>query len=278
MTADTSPFDQLVFSGGGLRCFWQGGVLDVVRDAIGLKPARISAVSGGALSAAGFICRRGRTVLDVMTDRFARAGSNIAWDTYDEDGLTPHQRIYREVVDEVIDDKARETIADGPPWQVLLGHPPSRGWPKASGTAAIAAYEAELHTRGSPHFSVPEALGVTSSVVDARAAAREGRLTDLICAAAVIPPVFEPPLWDGKPVIDGGMVDQAPLPEPGEGATLILLTRRYDTLPDVAGRTYLWPREETPADKIDFTDPDKLRGTWDCGAVDGRRYLNARKT
>ena len=175
MTAGTSPFDQLAFSGGGLRCVRQGGFLCVVRDAIGLKPARISCISGGALSAAGFICRRGRTWLDVMTDRFARAGSNIAWDTFEEDGLTPHQRIYREV-------------------------------------------------------------------------------------------------------IDGGMVDQAPLPESGEGATPIRLTRRNDRLPDVAGRTYLWPRDETPADKIDFTDPGKLRATRDCGAADGRRYLNARKT
>jgi hypothetical protein len=274
--ASATPFDQVVFSGGGLRCFWQGGFIDVVRDAIGLEPARLSSVSGGALSAAGFICRCGPRVLEVMCARFAEADSNVAWDTFDQDGMTPHQRIYREVVDDVIDADARAQIAAGPPWQVLLGHPPSSGWPKATGTAAVAAYEAELHTRGSPHFSAPEKLGVTSSLVDARAAAREGTLTDLICAAAVIPPVFEPPLWQGKPVIDGGMADQAPLPEPNEGETLVLLTRRYDEVPDVPGRTYLWPRDETPADKIDFTDPDKLRGTWDCGVEDGRRYLRDR--
>jgi len=275
--ARQTPFEQLVFSGGGLRCFWQGGFIDVVRDEIGLEPVRIASVSGGALSAAGFICRRGRLVFDVMTDRFEKADSNVAWNTFDEDGVTPHQRIYREVVDEVIDEEARAQIAEGPSWQVLLGHPPSDGLPKASGVAAVAAYEAELHTRGSPHPETPERLGVTSSLVDGREAARAGRLTDLICAAAVIPPVFEPPSWDGRPVIDGGMADQAPMPEPNAGATLVLLTRRYDSLPDVAGRTYLWPRDETPADKIDFTDPDKLRGTWDCGVDDGRRYLKDRK-
>jgi predicted acylesterase/phospholipase RssA len=274
--ASASPYDQLVFSGGGLRCFWQGGFLDVVQDAIGLEPERIASVSGGALAAAGFICRRAPHVLDVMCARFAQADSNVAWHSFEEDGLTPHQRMYREVVDEVIDDAALEAVADGPHWQVLLGHPPSAGWPKATGAAAVAAYEAELHTRGSPHFSVPETLGVTSSLVDARRAAREGRLTDLICAAAVIPPVFEPPLWDGRPVIDGGLADQAPLPEPSEGDTLVLLTRPYDDVPDVAGRIYVWPRDETPADKIDFTDPDKLRGTWDCGMADGRRYLKDR--
>lgn len=268
-----SPFDQLVFSGGGLRCFWQGGFLDVVRDAIGLAPERIAAVSGGALSAGAFVSRRGRMLLDVMAERFDRADSNIAWDTFDADGLTPHQRIYREVVQDVIDAEASRIVADGPPWQVLLAHPPSERLPRASGTAAVAAYEAELHSRGSPHFSAAEALGVTTSFVDAREAAREGRLVDLICAAATIPPIFEPPLWDGKPVIDGGTADQAPMPEPNRGRSLVLLTRPYDALPQIEGRTYLWPRDETPADKIDFTDAGKLRATWDCGAEDGRRYL-----
>lgn len=272
--ASRTPYDQLVLSGGGLRCFWQGGFMDAVRDEIGLEPVRIASVSGGTLSAAGFICRRGHDVLETMTTRFARNDSNIAWHTMEDDGLTPHQRIYREVVEEVIDAEARRIIADGPSWQVLIAHPPLHGWPKGSGSAAALAYEAELHTISSPHFSWAEKLGVSSSLVDGRAAAREERLTDLICAAATIPPVFEPPLWDGKPVIDGGMIDQAPMPDPDEGATLIALTRPYRTIPDVRGRTYLAPGEETPVDKIDFTDPEMLRRTWDIGVADGRRWLN----
>ncbi|ROT99355.1 patatin-like phospholipase family protein [Histidinibacterium lentulum] len=269
-----SPYDQLVLSGGGLRCFWQGGFMDAVRDQIGLAPARIASVSGGTLSAAGFICRRGRDILEAMAARFARNDSNIAWNTVERDGMTPHQRIYREVVEEIIDADARRIIADGPPWQVLIAHPPLHGMPSGSGAAASMAYEAELHIVGSPHFSWAEALGVTSSFVDGRAAARENRLTDLICAAATIPPVFEPPLWDGKPVIDGGMVDQAPVPEPDEGRTLIALTRRYRSIPDAPRRTYLAPGEEVPVDKIDFTDPEMLRRTWDMGVADGRRWLN----
>ncbi|KAA9005294.1 patatin-like phospholipase family protein [Histidinibacterium aquaticum] len=271
-----SPFDQLVFSGGGLRCFWQGGFVDVVRDEIGLDPKRIASVSGGALSAAGFICRRGKMVLDVMMERFAEADSNIAWDTYETDGMTPHQRIYREVVERVIDVEARQIISDGPSYQVLIGHPPSHGWSKATGTAATLAYEAELHTVSSPHMSLPEKFGVSASLVDAREAAREGTLTDLICAAATIPPVFDPPMWHGKPVIDGGMFDQAPFPDPDEGRTLIMLTRRYRNVPEAEGRVYLPPEQACPADKIDFTDPEKLRATWACGEEDGRRWLKDR--
>ncbi len=115
---------------------------------------------------------------------------------------------------------------------------------------------------------------MTALLVDANAAARAGKLCDLVAAAAVIPPIFEPPLWNGRPVIDGGMTDQAPLPVPDTGETLVLLTRTYDRQPKVDGRTYVAPSSETPADKIDFTDASKLRRTWDQGVADARRLLD----
>jgi predicted acylesterase/phospholipase RssA len=138
-----------------------------------------------------------------------------------------------------------------------------------------AAYEAELHVVNSPHFNWAERVGLEPVLVDANAAAREGRLAELVIAAATIPPVFTPPDWDGRPVVDGGMADQAPMPDPDEGETLILLTRRYRQIPDAPHRTYLAPSEETPADKIDFTDPGKLRDTWAQGEADARRLLDA---
>ncbi|NNK15406.1 MAG: patatin-like phospholipase family protein, partial [Sulfitobacter sp.] len=164
-------------------------------------------------------------------------------------------------------------VADGPPYQILIGHPPTNTLPKLSGTAATLAYEAELHLIGSPHFDWAEKIGVSSTLVDARQAAKAGKLADLICAAAVIPPLFDLPQWDGKPVIDGGMADQAPMPEPDHGQTLILLTREYDQIPDIEGRSYIAPSREVDADKIDFTDPEKIIRSWKSGEADGREYL-----
>jgi hypothetical protein len=69
------------------------------------------------------------------------------------------------------------------------------------------------------------------------------------------------------------MADQAPLPRDADGQVLILLTRRYKRLPDVAERVYVAPGEETPADKIDFTDPDKIARTWAQGEADARAWL-----
>ena len=263
---------QLVFSGGGLRCFWQGGFMEVLGQRTSIAPERVAGVSGGALSAACHVAGRERKLLDAMCEAFEEQQSNL----FDrkEGGISPHQRIYCEVVSRTLDDEAVRTVVAGPQMQILIAHPPAGGLPKVSGVAATIAYEAELHLVNSPHFSWAAKLGLEHSLVDARAAAREGRLVDLVCAAAVIPPVFDPPDWNGRPVVDGGMADQAPLPEPDEGETLVLLTRRYRSLPEVAGRRYVMPSDQTPADKIDFTDPDKLRRTWDQGARDAEAFCD----
>ncbi|MDF1727873.1 MAG: patatin-like phospholipase family protein [Sulfitobacter sp.] len=275
MAQDISlDFDQFVCSGGGTRCVWQGGWLHVVRDEIDLTPQRITGVSGGAGTAAGFIARRGQDFIDRLCEAFDNLDRNIDPHELEGDGLSAHQRVYREVVADVFDEKTMDKIAQGPAFEVLLGHPPSGTWSKLTGTAATAAYEAELHIIGSPHFNWAEQFGVSASRVDGRQAAQDGLLADLIGAAAVIPPVFEPPQWEGKAVIDGGMTDQAPLPEPDQGHTLVLLTRDYSKLPEVENRLYVSPSEEVEADKIDFTDPGKLRRTWEQGEADGRAFLD----
>lgn len=265
---------QIVFSGGGLRCFWQGGFLTRLEQVRKFTPERVTGVSGGAMAGAAWIARIEDRLLDVMCEAFQKRDHNLDLFAADEEGITPHQRIYCDVVETVLDEAAKERVANGPAFQIQIAHPPSTGHPTMTGTALAAAYEAELHIVGSPHFDWAEKMGLTSQLVDANQAARDGRLVELINAAAVIPPVFEPPLWGDRRVVDGGMADQAPLPDPDEGETLVLLTRPYKKLPDVPGRVYVWPSEETPADKIDFTDPQKLRDTWALGEQDAEAYLN----
>ncbi|MAY88791.1 MAG: phospholipase [Pseudooceanicola sp.] len=265
--------EQIVFSGGGLRCFWQGGFLKQIERSRRFAPERVTGVSGGALAGAAWIAGLENRLLDRMCAAFEERDSNLDLFNADAEGITPHQRLYCDVVSSAFDDAAVQRVAEGPAFQIQIAHPPDTGWPTLTGTALVATYEAELHIVGSPHFNWAQKIGLTSQLVDANAAAREGKLVDLICAAAVIPPVFEPPLWNDRRVVDGGMADQAPMPEPNHGETLVLLTREYKALPDVDGRSYVWPSKETPADKIDFTDPQKLRDTWSLGEKDGKKYL-----
>ena len=236
-------------------------------------PQRVTGVSGGALAGAAWLAGIERRLMDEMCAAFEDRDSNLDLFDANEHGITPHQDLYCDVVSRVLDAEAARRVAEGPSFQILIAHPPKTGAPTLTGTALALAYETELHTVGSPHFNWAEKMGLQAHLVDANEAAREGRLVDLVNAAAVIPPVFEPPLWNGRRVVDGGMADQAPMPDPDIGETLVLLTRRYKRLPDVPHRTYVWPSRDTPADKIDFTDPQKLRDTWRLGERDAEAFL-----
>ncbi|SFO89027.1 patatin-like phospholipase family protein [Tranquillimonas alkanivorans] len=270
-----SPFEQIVFSGGGTRCFWQGGFMEVFCDKVPIAPARVAGVSGGALAGACYLAGRERRLLEVMQDAFRDQDSNVNWHVREDGGLTPHQRLYREVVETVLDADAQKHVAAGPHFQILLAHPPLSLMPKLGGMISTLLYEAELHTLSRPDGQWPGRMGLGHSLVDARAVAAEGRLAELVIAAATIPPIFDLPLWNDRPVIDGGMFSQVPTPEPDEGRTLVLLTRRYDRLPGDERCTFVEPSDEVPADKIDFTDPGKIRRTWDQGEEDARAFLKA---
>ncbi|TFF25390.1 patatin-like phospholipase family protein [Jiella endophytica] len=272
-----APFEQLVFSGGGTRCFWHGGFLETVRGPLGLKPERIAGVSGGALSAACFIGDRDQKLLDVMGSAFDARDHNFSIDRaeFDRNGLTPHQQMYRQVVRETLDAEAIGAICDGPSFEILLAHPPHSGFPRLTTFPMMAAYLADLAIRSTPHVVLPEKLGADQELVDARQAARDGMLIDLICNAAVIPPVFNLQGWNGKKVIDGGMTSKAPMPTNYEGRTLVLLTRKFRNLPEHPDRVYIEPSKAVPADKIDFTDREKIIATWNAGIEDGRAFLEA---
>ncbi len=267
-------FEGLVFSGGGTRCFWQGGFLEAVHEPLGLRPARIAAVSGGALSACAWIGGRAKALLDIMGDAFADQDSNLGEAPgQDSHRPTPHQSLYRDVVEETLNADAVRRVADGPKLEITLARPPRHLPLRAGAMLALVLYEIDRKARSSPHTALPVMIGSKALRVDARAAAREGKLHDLVCAAAVIPPVFALPCWQGERVMDAGTCDNAPMPEPEQGGTLILLTRRYRNTPDRPDRLYVAPSDETPADKIDFTDKEKIEKTWRLGNRDGKEFL-----
>ena len=265
-----SEFEQLVFSGGGIRCFWHGGFLAGAGDALALDPARVSGVSGGALSAATWIGGRERDLLMLMTEAFRINEANYA---RKRSNFTPHEEIYRAVVETTLDAEAIERIAEGPLFQVYLSCPPAGLPPMAAAVVYGILYKLDQAVRSTPHLEWPRRAGLTSLCVDARQAARDGALVDLICAAATIPPVFDVPQWEGDRVLDGGMLDKAPPPQPDEGRTLTLLSSRYDRFPDDARKTYVQPSCEVAADKIDFADADKVTRTWEQGEADARAWL-----
>uniref|UniRef100_UPI003B516027 patatin-like phospholipase family protein n=1 Tax=Roseovarius indicus TaxID=540747 RepID=UPI003B516027 len=161
---------QIVFSGGGLRCFWQGGFMQELEKARHYKPERITGVSGGALAGAAWLGGIEDRLLQVMCARFEEQDSNLNLFEDDDSGVTPHQTLYCEIVSEVLDDALQARIADGPQFQILIAHPPDPLPPALSGAAMTVAYEAELHIKNAPHFDWAEKMGLDYSLVDANKA------------------------------------------------------------------------------------------------------------
>ncbi|MEE4349832.1 MAG: patatin-like phospholipase family protein [Pacificimonas sp.] len=271
MSFDPSSFEQVVFSGGGTRCFWHGGFLKEAGTVGDFAPRRVCGVSGGALSGSAWISGNDERCKQVMGDIFERNERNI---DLKSDNATPHQELYREAVCGTLPPDAVERIANGPAFQVLLGCPPPYLPTRLFAAICAVGYKVEQLTTGNPRLRYTRLLGLEALMVDARQAARDGKLIDLVCAAATIPPVFDIPCWEGNDVVDGGMVTKAPFPEPDEGRTLVLMTSRYRNMPDSEDKTFIMPSKEVEADKIDFTEREKIEETWDQGRADARSFLS----
>lgn len=262
-------FNQLIFAGGGTRCFWHGGFLEVTGKLGTLAPKRIAAVSGGALSAASWISGNEQRCMEVMRAAFEENESNLA---SGKSNFTPHQQLYSDVVADTLGDDAIARIAEGPQFQVLLASPPRWAPSRLSSGLYALLYKADEWVRSSPHLRAPAAMGLQGVRADARQAARDGRLVELICLAATIPPVFDIGTWEGREVVDGGMLTKAPIPDPDEGNSLYLLTKAYRHLPTHPRRTYAQPSSAVEADKIDFTAPGKIADTWTQGKADAQAF------
>ncbi|UWQ22872.1 patatin-like phospholipase family protein [Jannaschia sp. W003] len=268
------PYEQLVFSGGGLRCFWHGGWMEAVGERFALRPERVTGVSGGALSASSWIADREAFLFKRFSRALRRNDANVALDEIDgEDGRSPHQRVYESIVEDVIDAEAQRRIAEGPAFQISVSTTGDAAGASARALAAGAIYQMEQVVAPTPRPRLSSAAGVEQRLIDARAAAREGRLAELVRMAATVPPAFRPDAWDGEPVYDGGMVDKAPLPDPDRGRTLVLLTKRFRSLPDEARVDYVQPSESVlTGSKLDFTDPALLQEAWEQGRADGEAW------
>ena len=68
MSSAPLPYEQVVFSGGGLRCVWHGGFIEALTRDAELRPKRVTGVSGGAVSAAAWLAGCGTKLRDTLAD------------------------------------------------------------------------------------------------------------------------------------------------------------------------------------------------------------------
>ena len=276
--SEASPFDAVVLAGGGCRCVWQVGFLEVVRPALGLAPREVAAVSAGSAMACMIFSDSVQPGLAYFLDRTTRNERNVYPENLlGEAPVFPHERIYRDTILRVCDEAAVERLRAGPDIRVLLSRPPEWLGPYGGVAVGFLAYEAEKILSPGVHPEVARSIGFTSEVVSVRSCEGPDELADLILQSSCTPPFTPVYERDDRPVLDGGLVDNVPVSalSPDANRVLVLLTRRYEEslLPRHPDRVYVQPSEPMPIEKWDYANPDGVRAAFALGQRDGEAFL-----
>lgn len=270
-----SPFDGVVFSGGGCRCFWAAGFWEVARPALRIEPRVVAAVSAGAAFACAAFAGTTRRVVEDFKRRSATNARNVyPRNVLGDTPVFPHESIYRGAILENLDGRSLARLHAGPDIRILVARPPAWLGTRSGFLTGMVAHildrrESQVHARWGLRF------GFEREVLTVRSCRSPADLADLILHSSCSPPLV--PLYrrDGRIVLDGGLIDNAPaeLTAPAR-RTLLLLSRHYGDhkIPRLPGRTYVQPSREIPIVKWDYTSPALIQETFDLGRRDGEAF------
>jgi len=264
----------VVFAGGGNRCFWQAGFWTEAAPRLGLAPRRVAAVSAGAAIACVLFAGKMRAGLE----HFKAATGGNRRNAYPANWLRgrpvfPHATMYRQALVTIIDVAALAGLRAGPEIRIPITRAPR--WLGARVAFAVAGLvdllEHLLAPTVHPRFAC--ALGFTTEYASVEECATPDELADLILASSCTPPFTPLLMHAGRPALDGGIADNVPVSAvEGDGATLVLLTRRHARLPEHPLRVYVQPSREVPVSAWDYTDPRGVQAAFDLGRRDGERF------
>lgn len=270
-------FDNIVFAGGGNRCFWQAGFWQALNNEIPQSPTCIASVSAGsAISCAlfsGCFDQVYETTLKVMTDN----KKNRYWKNLFKKGLPihPHNALYRYIIANSINDDGLQVLKQGPENRILVAHIPTWLGPKSATLVGLTAYQLEKRLFHPVHPKFGSALGFTSEFRTVQSCQGVSELSDLILSSSCTPP-FTPLMYQsGKAVLDGGMIDNIPFHgvSGNTGKTLILCSRPYKKFPQHDNTTYVAPSVPVPVKAWDYTNPGLVKSTFLQGKHDAELFL-----
>lgn len=274
-------FEQVVFAGGGNRCWWQAGFWEVVAPAIDLRPRVIAGVSAGAATACLLYASDARTALEYYRGALAYNRRNVYPLNAFRAGrrVFPHGAIYRRALTTLLGgERFGRLIARAPEIRVPYARVPRWLGPHSAVAIGLVGYHAEKYVLRSLHPRFGRLLGFTSETARVQDCRGADELVDLICASSATPPFTPIEYRDARPAVDGGFVDNVPVHavDPLGGRTLVLTTRRYPRHAPVFvrhGRVYAQPSRKVAAAPWDYTSPADYEATWLQGRGDGEAFL-----
>jgi hypothetical protein len=271
-------FDAIAFAGGGNRCYWQGGFYETIKEPLKLAPTLVIGASAGAFAAVYSLLEIGPEVRERVIGACGPHLKNFdvaAW--WRGEPLCPVGPMYRRLLDQVLDAAALTKLRAVTDLRLAVARLPRGLTPVAGAVLGIATYQLEKKLMHPVHPRFGRALGFRSEFIAVRSLTEPLTLHDALMASGGVPPFMPVTLINGRPAFDGGLVDNVPVEplidvERSGGRTLVLLTRQYRNVPDIAGRTYVQPSQKLPVRQFDITNPDGIRFAYQLGRADGARF------
>jgi predicted acylesterase/phospholipase RssA len=273
-------FEQVVFAGGGHRCWWQAGFWDVVQPELELKPRLIAGVSAGAATACLMYAGNALEALEYYDNLLGTGSKNFYWSRLVRRGerAFPHDDIYRAALLKLFDDaRFKELLWNAPELRVVYARLPRWLGPKRAVLVGMLAYNTEKRLYRPLHPRWGRQLGFTSEYARIQDCKNSQDLASLLIASACTPPFTRAERRDEQPTLDGGMVDNVPVHAvETDASTLVMLTRQYPQHAQVfsrEGRIYVQPSAKIPTSAWDYTQPKNYRDTYQLGRRDAHAFL-----
>lgn len=273
----------VTLAGGGNRAFYQVGLLARWWDLLADRVGAMATGSAGACTAVLLLSGRRVEAHQYWLGRRAHVRKNLEWwRLLRGQRPAPHFPIYRDTLRFALDHGGLDRLRSVPfPVYVVVALPPPSLPIPLAVPIGLGAYSLErwLHP-GRLHPGIGRRLGFEPMAIDARTCETAEAVTELVLASSATPPFTPVGTVGGRRVLDGGLVDNAPA-FAAEGAAggnswqrhLVVLTRPYpaSSVGHRGHRWYVCPSEPVPADRWDYTRPERIAETIALGERDAER-------
>ncbi len=265
-------YQNIVFAGGGNRCWWQAGVVEVLSQHPCWRAQRLIGASAGAGIATAFATGRLQESLITASERFNATPRNFEWRALLK-GQRPFMmpRIYPDWIGSFLDEIDLEKLKKiGLKIEVVITRPIPYLPLTLSTLLALGLYASEKFWLKNFHARLPHHLGFRAEYLDLAQSVDLADARTLLLASAAAVPITPIHRVGGRAALDGGFYDSIPLPQDrqGDADTLVLLTRHRADLPQMfthQQRVYLQPTHKVAAINMDCTSGTKVQLTYAQG-------------
>ena len=274
-------FDAIAFAGGGNRCYWQGGFWDAFTAIRPQNPSLVVGVSAGAFQACFSLIGEGDRVRSIVLEACASIERELDWGRLLK-GRSPFvvADLYRDLIATVFGPLELAALRAAPEILIQVTHPPRWMPAMVAAYAAIGAYQVEKVVLGAAHSRAGRHVGLTAGHVSTHQLETPEALVEALMGTAAVPPFMPVGRINGRPALDGWLVDNPPIDriamvEAKGGRTLVLTTRAGKTIPATETRTVVQPSVPIVTSRFAVTDGEAIRAAYELGLKDGEAFARS---